>query len=209
MPYLTITHLIGKPDPTTGGWLHPRPPAGRVREQLDAAARSYDRVRVRIRPGILAAPIVSDVRKMCGVLLDQLSRGGEVRVTMDYGRVDPQTRRHVGAQVQTYRDGEIYEATATEAFRLLNTPPYHFIFEEVIGDGAAGAPSMLTSPSRPADATQVAELEATNRYLQSEVNQLKQMFEAMSAQQAKASAAPTTTKRNLKAALGDTDAQES
>ena len=205
MPYLTITHLVGKPDPTTGGWLHPRPPSARVREQLEQAARSYERVRVRLRPNIQAAPMTHEVRTMCGYLLDQLASTGEVRITMDYGRVDPATRRYVGAEVKGYKPDVIYEATASEAFRLLNTPPYHYLFEEVMGEGADAPPPL--NLSRPADASQVAEVQAQNRYLQSELDQLKQaLFALQQQQQAAASSAKAKQKpRTLKDLDGPPD----
>jgi hypothetical protein len=124
-----LTPLVGKPDPTTGGWIVPKPSFLPAKE-LSAIATGYDSFKVQVRD-LRGVTVPEDVARILGGFLQQIQDNAEVRITLNYGEPDRHTKMHNSQSARTYKVGEVYEVSGPEALRLLNTFPYSFLFEEV------------------------------------------------------------------------------
>lgn len=198
MAVIELSPLIGK-RALNGAWIIPPPPVTpEIHERLQRAMQGTASVRVQIRPTVAApdAAIASEVLAMAARLVDEIRQTGACRVVMSRGGIPEGSRRRSNHDVQTFEVGKVYELSVVAALRVLNSDPYRYLFEEVSASGEARAARPITNNSDVA----VQELLEQNR------NLLERVL-ALEAQ--KASAAIPTTKRNLKAALSDADAQES
>lgn len=190
--HIRISHLIGKPA-LSGGWIIPRPPAGRVKQQLDEAERSTRTVLVRIRPDFATATPATEIHAITARLATMLAQTGGITATMNHGEMDPASKRY-RPETKTFKLGEIYTLTTREAFRLLGSKPYMWAFEEVIPDDELKP----LIPEATASASSVNELQEKVRYLEGLVQQMAG---------ANAAAARPTKKRTLKD-IAEADAKE-
>lgn len=164
--HIRISHLIGKPA-LSGGWIIPRPPAGRVKTQLDAAERSTRTVLVRIRPDFATTTPVTEVHAITARLQTMLAQTGTITATMNHGEMDPASKRY-RPETKTFKLGEVYTLTTREAFRVLGAKPYMWAFEEVIPDDELKP----LIPEASASASSVNELQEKVRYLEGLVQQM-------------------------------------
>lgn len=173
--HLRIQHLIGK-RALNNTWIIEPPPVGSVHEQLSNAQQSNLTCRVRIRPSITApdANISSEVQTIAGRCIDEIRSKGTCRVTIQPGRLDKASRRHINPNVQTFEADRIYEVSAPVAFRLLNAKPYLYVFEEVQEQGDAP----ITQLAKPAAASELAEAQETIRHLADRLRALEAAAEA-------------------------------
>lgn len=158
--HIRISHLIGKPS-ILGGWIIPRPPAGRVKPQLDAARVSSRTVMVRIRPDFPDSKPVHEVLVVCERVLKEAREKGEIRVIMDHGPYDTGAKRY-RPETRIFKVGQIYELSTRDAFRVLGARGYMHAFEEVISEDDMQA----LTPGKPASSTDVNELQEKVRHLE-------------------------------------------
>lgn len=177
MAHLKITQLVGK-RALNNAWIVEPPPVGSITGQLDAAQQSNLTCRVQIRPTVIdpATAIAGEVMTMAGRCIDEIRTKGTCRVTLQPGRLDRASKRHLNPVVETYEAGKVYEVAAPAAFRLLNAVPYLYVFEEVQTQGEAP----LVSRAKPAEASQVAELEEKNRSLEDRLRALEDLINKQS-----------------------------
>lgn len=192
--YVQVSQYIGKPS-LKGGWIIPRPPGSRHRQQLEEIERSSRQVRIRIRPDFKTAQLGNEIRGLAAGLQGELAATGKIDAIINYGNFNAQHKCYFPER-RVFEDGKIYELSTRDAMHLLGSKPYMWAFEEYLEDSDLKP----LIPESTATASSVNELQEQIRFLTDQMR-------AMQQQQQQAAASAKNKKRTLKDTLTEADAE--
>lgn len=192
--YVQVSQFIGKPS-LKGGWIIPRPPGSRHRQQLEEIERSSRLVRIRIRPDFKTTQLGNEIRGLAAGIQGELAATGKINAIINYGNFNAQSRCYFPER-REFEDGKIYELSTRDAMHLLGSKPYMWAFEEYIEDSDLKP----LIPEAKASAASVNELQEQIRFLTDQVRGLTQ--------QAATASSAKNKKRTLKDTLTEADAAD-
>lgn len=193
--FVQVSQFIGKPS-LKGGWIIPRPPGSRHRQQLEEIERSSRLVRIRIRPDFKTAQLGNEIRGLASGIQGELAATGKINAIINYGNFNSQHKCYFPER-REFEEGRVYELSTRDAMHLLGSKPYMWAFEEHVEDSDLKP----LIPEAKASAASVNELQEQIRFLTDQMR-------AMQAQQNAAASSARTKKRTLKDMSTEAEAED-